>query len=121
MGEERTRRHFDSGRLYRLSRVAILVLTGLAIVWAHGLYTTYIANTDVYANLQGGCERYYPTHGFDSSARDLYDECLAIATDVQTNGENKFALAVTIAIGLPLLFSGGTAVYKYLFPVKHAD
>jgi hypothetical protein len=126
MREDGNRRQLSSKRLYNLLRVVVIGLTIIAVVYAALLYRIYFTYPGWYSNEVSGCQQRYPDHAhmfnFNHTTNDIeskfYDNCLSIASDIQKKGEDQFNKAVDVAILLPLLFFGGTLVYRYLFPRK---
>jgi len=115
------KRHFDASRLYNLLKITVIVITIIA-----GSITVplYLHPYDLSYGL-GLCDKDAPgnnTSGFNDPNfkyyQNLYIECAATMNRLDAEYQREFEIALTTTIFLPLLFFGGTLIYKYLFPIN---
>jgi hypothetical protein len=102
-------RKFDSGRLYKLTKMIVITISILALLLA------------VYCFFQlGDVNRIYSEElkKCFSQTGDSYLICMGAWGDYQSNFYIMTFKLFGIGIGLPIIFFGGRAVYKYVFPVR---
>ncbi len=93
-------RKFRADKLYKLVRYLVIIITTISLLLAIGSFSR-LTNLD--------CSKQYPPIGNDYIH---FDACL----DEQTGYRDALFNNIKIAILLPILFFGGTWLYKYLFP-----
>jgi hypothetical protein len=108
-----TERKLDSGRLYKVVKMLVLAITAIAIIVT--LDTGYQAGfgTD---NLLHKWEKYCAQNPDDPELTGI--SCMLIGLEEVHQVNDTFFKAFLVTILLPTIFFGGTAFYKYLFPVK---
>jgi hypothetical protein len=113
------KRSFNAKRLYKFLGVLVVLLTlyfaFLSIsmyyyAWGHGDSMNY--QVDFRDSNPNGCD--YIKYGITTH----YNDCHYVYTITKAYNVNRFNLFLTITILLPLIFFGGTWLYKYVFPVK---
>ena len=118
MSEKKGIRRFSGERLYKLLRVIVIILTIMAILLASYLHNLYYGSDHFYANGTAQCYKLWPDWNTNDIAGKAFANCFSTVQSLQIGGQYAFDYTVCVAILLPLLFFGGTWLYKYLFPVK---
>lgn len=111
-------RKLDTHRLYRLTKIVVIIVTILSIAIA--LLTNYqrfsyqFGYDEAKYSFQAAidCSKNY------SKDADV-NRCLDEETKPWRDTENLANNSALIAIFLPLIFFGGGWIYKYLFPTVH--
>lgn len=110
-----TERNFNSQRLYKLIKWFViivsfpLILLGLLnFIDLNGNHTIQFLNQ---WEKEQKCKEEITSGG--------YNFCMKGAYIIISDWENNTKKELTIGFTLPILFFGGTALYKYLFPVKN--
>lgn len=97
-------RQFRGDRLYKLARIIVVVLT------------IYFAFTAISAYSRLDSVREYPSE-CDNWETD-YVECLRLMYGVENNVSRIVRTNTYLAVGLPVVFFGGTVLYQFLFPKR---
>ncbi len=111
-----SKRKFSGDRLYNLLKNLVIVITLLALFFAAVNYNQI--NSNEYKRESDKCYQEHPNHMSDQIEGALWSSCLSVASEVlklQNDNLTRYSLIVII---LPLIFFGGTWLYKYLFPKK---
>ena len=101
-------REFSPTRLYKLVKIFVIIITVLSIVLAifYKLETIY------------GYEQYSKEVCPNIENAEGYVLCMDFARDQWLENHSKYKFWRFIAIGLPVVFFGTSAIYKYIFPKK---
>jgi len=99
-------RTFRSDRLYKIASIVIILLT---VYFAFNAFSSYSRLADV---------REYPSECNKEYLKSDYTECLKLMHGTVNNVETNTRNYAYIALTLPLVFFGGTLLYKYTFPKK---
>jgi hypothetical protein len=103
-------RKFDSGRLYKLIKGLVIVISVISLLLAINSYRQigYVQKT--YVKELDNCNKIY---GNQDAIM-----CLSSWNDYLRTFNNWMSTFFLVGIGLPIVFFGGCLVYKYVFPVK---
>lgn len=106
-------RKFNSGRLYKVARTIIIILSVLGIIWFGYLKLNYENRVEEYGRNFTQCNiNYFSDHlKREYVCQKQYNEALYFYDNILTY---SFCLGFI----LPIVFFGGAAIYKYIFPVK---
>ncbi len=98
------KRRLDNKRLYRLAKIIVLIITSISAILA--IYWLYLLESNTLL------------HSWESfcTKSPTYLDCMSLGMRQINNVQNMFDKASIVAIGLPIIFFGGTALFKYLFP-----
>lgn len=111
-------RKLDTNRLYKLSKMLVFTITGIAVVVA--LYTGFMSGfgTDVLLN---SWDKYCIAHPDDPEiVRITGRTCMSTGLEQVERFNDITGQALAVAILLPMLFFGGNALYKHLFPLEES-
>ncbi len=125
-------RKFDSKRLYKFIKLLVIILTILLFISAWSAHNSIKYWDDQVIKNDKMCYDTYPFKNDPADPNDragqlnvkLREGCLKPSTDFNNYSLSNAGFEInSIALGilLPLLFFGGTWLYKYLFPVKQSD
>lgn len=109
------KRKFSAKRFYKLGKIIIIAVSIIS-----GIYSIFQFSITEFSNF---IERYevacreYP----ESSQIYSYTDCMLSAFQHQRALETSALIALGIAIIFPLLFFGGTWLYRYLYPKLNKD
>lgn len=102
---ETGKRKFSARRLYKLVRLLVIVIAIFSGIVA---YINFRA-VEYHAKEYDEAEKAKEPIRSDLKKQALLGEELA---------NNNFSKYSVIAIGLPIIFFGGTGLYRYLFPIQ---
>lgn len=111
-----TKRTLDGSRLYKLTKTIVLAATVIAI--AVMLYTGFMSGfgTNI---LLGNWDKYCSLHPDNPEIVKMTGyTCIGTGLEEVYKFNSTCWMAFLIAILLPTSFFGGTALYKYLFPIN---
>ncbi len=101
---------FNSERLYKILKTVVLTITKLLLVVVIVLFSQQATY-----RLLDQQENYL--FNLNGSRPDLVDWSLTLSQYVNETSD-RIIKVLLVLIGLPTLFFGGTALYRYIFPVK---
>jgi hypothetical protein len=109
-------RKFNTARAYKLAKkvvIGVTVITGLL-----GLYSLYMLESN---SILHQWENYCSKHPDTKELLAVGYSCMSTAFQVIDENTNLMYKSLGIAIFLPTIFFGGTALYKYLFPPEETE
>jgi len=101
-----TQRKFDKSRAYKLVKILVIGIT--TITGLYGFYVLYLLQSDsILKSWEETCKNYPDTTNFS---------CMGVGLDQINEMQNLMDKSLVIAFFLPIIFFGGSALYRYLFP-----
>jgi len=102
------KRKFSGGRLFNLVRIIVNVIAVIAIILGTITLSKQEDTLSFYLVEQANCFKEFPESILFCS---IYDDLIREA-------ETFPYYYLAVGIGLPVLFYGGTWLYRYIFPVE---
>lgn len=109
-------RRFDSKKLYKLSKIIVITITIISIFLTVKLYDQVGNNKTLYY-WQDYCEERKGSY----SKLFNYTDCMGLGFEQISKQQDLMYKTFLVAVVLPILFFGGTWLYKYLFPLKEKE
>lgn len=106
-----SKRKFDGNRAYKLAKTLVVGTT--AIAGMYGLYALYMIESDSILNKWIS---YCKLHPDTKELASTVYSCMSTGLNQVGEISNLMYKSLTLAIVLPVIFFGGTALYNYLFP-----
>jgi len=100
------KRKFEPSKLYKLLKIIVNIVSVLFFIYFVFLLAKYNEGIQFRTKLLEEC--YAPIN-----------VCLDIVRNHEQGWNNGVKLAAALGIGLPILFYGSIALYRYLFPIKN--
>lgn len=111
------RRRLSTERLYKLSKIIVLAITTLALVFT--IRSFYLLEND---NLLRKWESYCAKNPDDSEFTRLTGHtCMGTGLEDVDLARKNLSEGLLITIALPSSFFGGVTLYKYLFPIRDKE
>jgi hypothetical protein len=107
------KRKFQPSRLYKLIKRTVIVVTILSAITA--IYMAYNVYADKQDEIKYGFEAIRQCGSEYTSSGDI-NNCFNSIMQPYNSNESIANDSLLITIFLPLIFFGGTGIYRYLFP-----
>ncbi len=114
-----TDRKFRADKLYKLAIMVVILLTVFFGIKAYLSFQSvnYYNSTMTQDFLK--CHKIWDPFGLDPNQKQVSDCDNALYFQPLSQAKHDFNFSILIALVSPILFFGGTWLYKYLFPVKN--
>ena len=103
-------REFRGDRLYRILKWVVIVVSVISLAVAIFGLINYDETSATFSEEIGKC--------FNIDDKIYQADCTRIWNGYLDGAYNQIHWSLIIAIGLPILFFGGTIIYNYLLPKK---
>ena len=113
-----TKRKFNHKRLYKLGKIVTILLFIFCLFNFFNSLSKYLKTKKDFFNADLQHEMCSKFAGGYQRSPEEYSKCTDIYLKDYVISYNKFKKSSIITILIPILFFGGTALYKYLFPYK---
>lgn len=97
-------RQFRGDRLYKLTKIVVILLT---VYFAFNAISAY-SRLDRVRQYRSECDNW----------KSDYTQCLRLMHGTVSNVEGIVRTNTYLAVGLPIVFFGGTILYQYLLPKR---
>lgn len=120
-------RKFSPKKLYKLIKILVILITVVSLYLAYDYPKLANQASKESTKAYKICLDQYQSDlkNIPNLAQGFEDNCIKLASDswtqISKDDSKNGVTALFIGILLPILFFGGTWLYKYLFPVKQSD
>lgn len=116
------KRKFKPENVYKLIRILVIIFTIGALTLAYLNNKSYHYYLDESNKEYAPCYQKYPNYIKDQSESDKWINCVDnsfahLDSQLASTSLNYFYQSLIVGIIVPVIFLGGTWLFKYLFPV----